>query len=340
MTRVAINGFGRIGRLALRAWLESGRTDIEVVAINDLMPAEQMAHLFAFDSSHGRFEGPVTVSDGCLNIDGKRVAICQQSEPEKLPWGAMDVELVLECTGRFTERAAAERHLVAGADRVLVSAPAKGADHTVVFGVNHDTISADSTVVSNASCTTNCVSPVAAALHNAFGIERGSVTTVHAYTGDQSLVDAPHKDMRRARAAGVAIVPTATGAARAVGDVLPALKGKLDGQALRVPTLNVSLVELTVSVEKDATVDAINQVLADAADGQVMAVSDQPLVSLDFNHRSESSIVDVDLTRVVDKRLVSVSAWYDNEWGFANRLLDTAVHWSAVAAKAEAEAVA
>ncbi|MEM9603615.1 MAG: type I glyceraldehyde-3-phosphate dehydrogenase [Pseudomonadota bacterium] len=338
MTRVAINGFGRIGRLTLRAWIESGRDDLDVVAVNDLMPVDTMAHLFAYDSSHGRFDGEVVAGSDSLTVAGRRIAVYQQPAPEKLPWGDLGVDTVLECTGRFATREAAARHLDAGAERVLVSAPAKGAEKTVVFGVNHNAMSADDRVVSNASCTTNCVSPVAAALHGALGIERGSVTTVHAYTGDQSLVDAPHKDLRRARAAGVAIVPTATGAARAVGDVLPALAGKLDGQALRVPTLNVSLVELTVSVGTDTTVEEVNAVLERAADGHVMGISKAPLVSLDFNHRSESSIVDTALTRVVDKRLVSVSAWYDNEWGFANRLLDTSVHWSLVSADAEAVA--
>ncbi len=334
MTRVAINGFGRIGRLALRAWIESGRSDMEVVAINDLMPAEQMAHLFSYDSSHGRFIGSVELDDGALVVNGHRVAICHQPKPALLPWADLDVDTVFECTGRFTARDDAALHLEAGASRVLVSAPGKDSDHTVVFGVNHKTISADSTVVSNASCTTNCVSPVAAALHSAFGIERGSVTTVHAYTGDQSLVDAPHKDPRRARAAAMSIIPTATGAARAVGSVLPELAGKLDGQALRVPTPNVSMIELTVSVAKDASVESVNAALAEASDDIVMSVCNEPLVSTDFNHSSQSSIVDAACTRVVDKRLVSVSAWYDNEWGFANRLLDTAVYWHNVAATA------
>ncbi|MEM6988155.1 MAG: type I glyceraldehyde-3-phosphate dehydrogenase, partial [Pseudomonadota bacterium] len=317
MTRIAINGFGRIGRLTLRAWIESGRDDFEIVAINDLMPIDTMMHLFAYDSSHGRFDGEVYASAGALVVAGRRIVVCQDPEPENLPWDELGVDLVLECTGRFATREAAARHLNGGASRVLVSAPAKGAEKTIVYGVNHRAIDADDTVISNASCTTNCVSPVAAALHNALGIERGSVTTVHAYTGDQSLVDAPHKDLRRARAAGVAIVPTATGAARAVGSVLPELAGKLDGQALRVPTLNVSLVELNVAVSRSTTVEEVNEILENAADGQVMGISKAPLVSLDFNHRSESSIVDVDLTRVVDGQLVSVSAWYDNEWGFA-----------------------
>lgn len=338
MTRIAINGFGRIGRLALRAWIESGRQDIEIVVINDLMPVETMAHLFGFDSSHGRFDGEVQASAGGLIVGDRQIQVCQEPNPEKLPWGELGIDLVLECTGRFTARDDAARHLRAGAERVLVSAPAKGADKTIVFGVNHSALDAHDRVVSNASCTTNCVAPVVATLHEEIGIERGSVTTVHAYTGDQSLVDAPHRDLRRARAAGVAIVPTATGAARAVGDVLPALAGKLDGQALRVPTLNVSLVELNVSMARSTSIEEINSVLERAADDRTMAISKAPLVSLDFNHRSESSIVDVALTRVVDGLLVSVSAWYDNEWGFANRLLDTSAHWADVVARVEAVA--
>jgi glyceraldehyde 3-phosphate dehydrogenase len=326
--RVAINGFGRIGRLVLRAAAEAGRKDIEFVAINDLGTAEDNGHLLKYDSTHGRFPGTVGASADSLTVNGKAIRVLAERDPAKLPWGELGIDVVLECTGRFNKRDAASAHLTAGARRVLVSAPCSGADLTVVYAVNHDQLAASHTVVSNASCTTNCLAPVAHVLHESFGIERGYMTTIHAYTGDQRLVDTLHGDMRRARAAAHSMIPTSTGAARAVGLVLPALAGKLDGTAIRVPTLNVSMIDLTFTTARPATVEAINAAIGKAAAGAlkgVLATNDEALVSIDFNHHSASSIFDLTQTQVVDGSLCRVLAWYDNEWGFSCRMSDTAV---------------
>ena len=326
-TRVAINGFGRIGRLVLRSYLESGRDDLEFVAINDLASAEMNAHLLAFDTVHGRYNGPIDVVDGHMRAGGHNMRVCSETEPEKLPWGELGVDIVMECTGRFTSRDAAARHLAGGAKRVLVSAPCKEADITVVYGVNHDKLSGAHQVVSNASCTTNCLAPVAKAINDAIGIERGYMTTIHSYTGDQRTVDTFHKDFYRARAGAMNLIPTTTGAARAVGLVLPELAGKLDGAAIRVPTPNVSLVDLTFTAPRQTSVEEINNVIQQAAAGPmagVLAVNDKPLVSTDFNHTSESSTFDLKSTQVVDGNFCRVVSWYDNEWGFSNRMSDTA----------------
>jgi len=326
--KVAINGFGRIGRLVLRAVIESGRDDIEVVAINDLGPVETNAHLLRYDSVHGPFPGKVETKDGQMNAGRGWMRVTAERDPAKLPWKELGVEIALECTGIFTNKEAASKHLEAGAKRVLISAPATGADLTVVYGVNHDKLDRSHTVVSNASCTTNCLAPVAAVLHDAIGIERGFMTTIHSYTGDQPVLDTLHKDLYRARAAGLSMIPTTTGAAKAVGLVLPELKGKLDGTAIRVPTPNVSLVDFKFSAAKETTVEEVNQAIINAANQRlkgILAINDQPLVSSDFNHNPASSTFDLKQTQVIEGRFVRVLSWYDNEWGFSNRMVDTAV---------------
>ncbi len=327
-TRVAINGFGRIGRLTLRAFLESGRKDLEFVAINDLGSAEANALLLEYDSVHGRFPGKVDVADGHLKVDGQDLTVLSQASPANLPWREMDVDIVMECTGRFTKRETAAEHLDAGAKRVLVSAPCSGADLTVVYGVNDDKLTQKDHVVSNASCTTNCLAPVAEVLHKTVGIERGYMTTIHAYTGDQRTVDTLHKDPRRARASGINLIPTSTGAAKAVGLVLPELKGKLDGASIRVPVPNVSLIDLTFQSSRPTTIEEINEAMVKAAEGPlkgVLGVNDKPLVSSDFNHDPLSSVFDLTETQVIDGTFCRVVSWYDNEWGFSNRMCDTAV---------------
>ena len=327
--RVAINGFGRIGRLALRAALESGRDDVEFVAINDLGSPEMNAHLLQYDSVHGRFPGEISVSKGGISVNGGApIQSFAERNPAALPWGELKIDVVMECIGIFTSKAKAGAHLEAGAMKVLISAPSGDADLTVVYGVNHDKIAKTHDVISNASCTTNCLAPVAAILHEAFGIKSGYMTTIHAYTGDQKLHDNLHDDMRRARAGALSMIPTSTGAARAVGLVLPELKGKLDGTAIRVPTANVSVIDFKFIPEKAATVEAINALMKTAANGNlkgILGVNEAPLVSVDFNHSSFSSVFDATQTQVVDGGLVRVMSWYDNEWGFSNRMSDTAV---------------
>jgi glyceraldehyde 3-phosphate dehydrogenase len=326
--KVAINGFGRIGRNVLRAIAESGRTDIEVVAINDLASAQANARLLARDSVHGAFPGSVSVDGDAIVVNGKRIAVTAERDPAKLPHAAMGVDIALECTGFFTDAAKAGAHITAGAKKVLISAPGKNVDLTVVYGVNHGKIAAEHNIVSNASCTTNCLAPVAMILDREFGIVKGLMTTVHAYTNDQKILDQIHDDPRRARAAALSMIPTTTGAARAVGEVLPQLKGKLDGSAIRVPTPNVSVVDLTFESAKSTTKDEINAALAAAAAGELKGVLDfavEPLVSIDFNHSPASSTVDSLETAVIGGNLVRVLTWYDNEWGFSNRMADTAV---------------
>ncbi|MEZ0278498.1 MAG: type I glyceraldehyde-3-phosphate dehydrogenase [Methylibium sp.] len=326
--RVAINGFGRIGRLTFRAFLESDRKDLDFVAINDLGSADMNAHLLEYDSVHGRFPGKIKVEGNRLKADGQDVAVLAEATPEKLPWRDLGVDIVMECTGRFTDRDGAAKHLVAGAKRVLVSAPCTNADLTVVYGVNHDKLTQEHHVVSNASCTTNCLVPVAQVLNDAIGIKHGYMTTIHAYTGDQRTVDTLHKDPYRARASAVNLIPTSTGAAKAVGLVLPELKGKLDGASIRVPVPNVSLVDLTFQSARPTTAEEINKAVAAAANGPlngILGVNDKPLVSSDFNHDPRSSIFDLKGTTVVDGTFCRVVAWYDNEWGFSNRMSDTAV---------------
>jgi glyceraldehyde 3-phosphate dehydrogenase len=325
--KIAINGFGRIGRLVLRALHESGRKDVQVVGINDLGPVKTNAHLLRHDSVHGTLNADVTTGDDWMDLGTGRIKVTAERDPTKLPWGALGVDVVAECTGIFTARDKAAMHLAAGAKRVLVSAPADNADLTVVYGVNHDQLKAEHKVVSNASCTTNCLAPVAFVLHQAFGIERGYMTTIHAYTGDQATVDTLHKDLRRARAAALSMIPTSTGAAKAVGLVLPDLKGKLDGTAIRVPTANVSLIDFKFVPKKAASVEAVNAAIAEAAAGRlkgVLATNSEELVSSDFNHNPASSTFDLTQTQVIDGGLVRVLSWYDNEWGFSNRMLDTA----------------
>jgi len=326
--RVAINGFGRIGRLVARAILERPDCGLELVAINDLADAKSNAMLFKRDSVHGPYHGEVVADGNDLIIDGKRIHVTAERDPANLPHGANNVDIALECTGFFTDRGAAQKHLDAGAKRVLISAPGKGVDLTVVYGVNHDKLTVDHTIVSNASCTTNCLAPVAKVLNDAIGIERGLMTTIHAYTNDQKILDQIHPDMRRARAAGMSIIPTTTGAARAVGEVLPELKGKLDGSAVRVPTPNVSLIDLTFTPSRDTTRDEVNAILKKASETEplkgILAFTDDPLVSIDLNHNAASSTVDSLETVVLDGKLVRVVSWYDNEWGFSNRMVDTA----------------
>jgi glyceraldehyde 3-phosphate dehydrogenase len=326
-TRVAINGFGRIGRLVARAILEKRDSGLELVAINDLADASHNALLFKRDSVHGAYPGDVTHDGNDLIIDGKRIKVTAERDPSKLPHGDNGIDIALECTGFFTDRDSAQKHIDAGAKRVLISAPAKGVDLTVVYGVNHDKLEASHTIVSNASCTTNCLAPVAKVMNETIGIERGLMTTIHAYTNDQKILDQIHKDMRRARAAGMSMIPTTTGAARAVGEVLPELKGKLDGSAVRVPTPNVSLVDLTFTPKRDTSVEEVNGALKAASEGAlkgILAYTDEPLVSIDFNHDPASSTVDSLETAVLEGKLVRVVSWYDNEWGFSNRMVDTA----------------
>lgn len=325
--KVAINGFGRIGRNVLRAIIESGRTDIEVVAINDLGPVETNAHLLRYDSVHGRFPATVTTSETTIDVGRGPIEVTAIRNPAELPWGHIDI--VMECTGIFTDREKAAIHLENGASRVLVSAPSKGADKTIVYGVNHMTLTADDVIVSNASCTTNCLSPVAKVLHDTVGITRGFMTTVHSYTGDQPTLDTMHKDLYRARAAAMSMIPTSTGAAKAVGLVLPELNGKLDGVAIRVPTPNVSVVDLTFEASRPTTADEINDAMRAAATNGplkgILGVTDEPLVSMDFNHDPRSSIFAADQTKILDGNMVRILSWYDNEWGFSNRMSDTAV---------------
>jgi glyceraldehyde 3-phosphate dehydrogenase len=326
--KVAINGFGRIGRLVLRAILEQGRTDIEVVAINDLADAKSNAMLFKRDSVHGRYPGTVEADGNDIVIDGKRIRVTAERDPGKLPHKELGVDIALECTGFFTDADKAGAHLTAGAKRVLISAPGKGVDLTVVYGVNHEKLNGDHRIVSNASCTTNCLAPVAKVMNDLVGIERGLMTTIHAYTNDQKILDQIHGDMRRARAAGMSMIPTTTGAARAVGEVLPELKGKLDGSAVRVPTPNVSLVDLTFVPGRETTKDEVNAALKAASQGALKGIldySEEPLVSIDLNHVPFSSTVDSLETAVLEGKLVRVVSWYDNEWGFSNRMADTAV---------------
>ncbi|MPZ56713.1 MAG: type I glyceraldehyde-3-phosphate dehydrogenase [Rhizobiales bacterium] len=326
--RVAINGFGRIGRNVLRAIVESGRDDIEVVAINDLAPVETNAHLLRYDSVHGRFPGKVTVTDSSIDCGTGPIKVTAIKDPTQLPWKELGVDVALECTGIFTSKEKASMHLQAGAKRVLVSAPADGADLTVVYGVNHDKLGKEHLVVSNASCTTNCLAPVAKVLNDAVGIEKGFMTTIHAYTNDQPSLDQVHKDLYRARAAALNMIPTSTGAAKAVGLVLPELNGKLDGVAIRVPTPNVSVVDFKFVAKKATTKDEINAAIKRAAEQQlkgVLGYTDQPNVSMDFNHDPHSSVFHMDQTKVMDGTFVRVMSWYDNEWGFSNRMIDTAV---------------
>jgi glyceraldehyde 3-phosphate dehydrogenase len=324
--KVAINGFGRIGRNVLRAIIESGRTDIEVIAINDLGPVETNAHLLRFDSVHGRFPGTVTTGDDWIDAGRGRIRVTALRNPADLPWG--DVDVVMECTGIFTSKEKCQAHLENGAKRVLISAPGDNADKTIVYGVNHDTLTRDDLIVSNASCTTNCLSPVAYVLHNLIGIEKGMMTTIHSYTGDQPTLDTMHKDLYRGRAAALSMIPTSTGAAKAVGLVLPELKGKLDGFAIRVPTPNVSVVDLKFIAKRATSVEEINGAIKDAANGALKGILGYTAfknVSVDFNHDPHSSVFHMDQTKVMDGTFCSVLSWYDNEWGFSNRMADTAV---------------
>ncbi len=324
--KVAINGFGRIGRNILRSIVENQRTDIEVVAINDLGPVKTNAHLFKYDSVHGKFSGDVKTTDTSIDVGLGTIAVTALRNPAELPWA--DVDVVMECTGIFTDREKAEIHLQNGAKRVLVSAPSNGSDKTIAYGVNHGALSGSDVIVSNASCTTNCLSPVAKALNDAIGIKRGFMTTIHSYTGDQPTLDTMHKDLYRARGAALNMIPTTTGAARAVGLVLPELDGKLDGVAIRVPTPNVSCVDLTFEAARGTTIKEINAAIHAAAAGPmkgVLGVTDEKLVSMDFNHDSHSSIFATDQTKVMDGTLCRILTWYDNEWGFSTRMADTAV---------------
>jgi glyceraldehyde 3-phosphate dehydrogenase len=328
MTKVAINGFGRIGRLVARAILERPDCGLELVSVNDLADAKSNAWLFKHDSVHGKFPGEVTTDGNDIMVDGKRIHVTAEKDPAKLPHKANGVEIALECTGFFADRDGGQKHLDAGAKRVLISAPAKGADLTVVYGVNDDKLTADHRIVSNASCTTNCLAPVAKVLNDTLGIERGLMTTIHAYTNDQKILDQIHKDLRRARAAAMSMIPTTTGAARAVGEVLPELKGKLDGSSVRVPVPDVSLVDLTFTPSRDTSADEVNQILKQASETErlkgILDYTDEPVVSVDLMHTSASSTVDSLETAVIEGKLVRVVSWYDNEWGFSNRMVDTA----------------
>ena len=328
--KVAINGYGRIGRNILRALYESGRTDqVQIVAINDLGDAKTNAHLTKYDTAHGKFPGEVSVDGDFLVVNGDRIRVCAERDPSKLPWGELGVDVVHECTGIFTSKEKASAHLKAGAKKVIISAPGgKDVDATVVYGVNHGVLKASHTVISNASCTTNCLAPLVKPLHDAIGVVNGLMTTIHAYTNDQVLTDVYHSDLRRARSATMSMIPTKTGAAAAVGLVLPELNGKLDGFAMRVPTINVSVVDLTFVAARATSTDEVDQVLREAAAGPlkgVLAINDEPLVSIDFNHNPHSSIYESSLTKVSEGTLVKVCSWYDNEWGFSNRMLDTTV---------------
>jgi glyceraldehyde 3-phosphate dehydrogenase len=334
MTKVAINGFGRIGRLVARAILERPECGLELVSVNDLADAKANAWLFKHDSVHGKFPGEVSVDGSDIVVDGRRIHVTAEKDPARLPYRANGVEIALECTGFFTDRAGGEKHIEAGAKRVLISAPAKGVDLTVVYGVNDDKLRPEHTIVSNASCTTNCLAPVAKVLNDALGIERGLMTTVHAYTNDQKILDQIHPDLRRARAAAMNIIPTTTGAARAVGEVLPELKGKLDGSAIRVPVPDGSLVDLTFTPSRDTSRDEVNAMLKSAAESErlkgILVYSDEPLVSVDIVHTPQSSTVDSLETAVIEGKLVRVVSWYDNEWGFSNRMVDTAATMAAL----------
>jgi glyceraldehyde 3-phosphate dehydrogenase len=326
--KVAINGFGRIGRNILRAIVESGRTDIQVVTVNDLGPVETNAHLLRFDSVHGRFPHEVTVSGDTINVGGGAIKVTAIRDPAQLPHKELGVDIALECTGIFTARDKAAAHLTAGAKRVIVSAPAEGADLTVVYGVNHAKLTRDHLVISNASCTTNCLAPVAKVLNDAIGIDHGFMTTIHSYTGDQPTLDTLHKDLYRGRAAALSMIPTTTGAAKAVGLVLPELKGKLDGSAIRVPTPNVSVVDLKFVAKRATSKEEINDAIKAAANGAlkgILGYTDKPNVSIDFNHDSHSSVFHLDQTKVIEGTFVRILSWYDNEWGFSNRMADTAV---------------
>ncbi|WP_374333644.1 type I glyceraldehyde-3-phosphate dehydrogenase [Aestuariivirga sp.] len=328
--RVAINGFGRIGRNIVRAIYESGRKDIDVVAVNDLGPVETNAHLLQFDSVHGRFPHDVVVKGDSISIGSDTFKVTAIKDPSQLPWKDLGVDIALECTGIFTARDKAAAHLTAGAKRVIVSAPSDGADFTVVYGVNHDKLSKDHMVISNASCTTNCLAPVAKVLNDSLGIEKGMMTTIHSYTGDQPTLDTMHKDLYRARAAALSMIPTSTGAAKAVGLVLPELKGKLDGFAMRVPTPNVSVVDLKFIAKRATTKEEVNELIKKAAAGPlkgILGTTDKPNVSIDFNHDPHSSIFHLDQTKVMDGNFVSILSWYDNEWGFSNRMGDTAAYF-------------
>ncbi len=330
MVKLGINGFGRIGRCVFRAGLD--RDDVEFVAINDLTDAKTLAHLLKYDSIHGRFNKDVKAEGNSLIVDGKEISVVSERDPANLPWGDMGIDVVVESTGRFRDRANASKHLSAGAKKVIISAPAKDPDWTVVLGVNDkDYDPQEHNIISNASCTTNCLAPVAKVLLDNFGISKGLMTTIHAYTSDQCLLDLPHSDLRRARAAAVSMIPTTTGAAAAVSLVLPELKGKLDGMAIRVPTSNVSLVDLVVETEKDATVDEVNNALMKAADNELngfLAYTDEPLVSIDFNGNPSSSTVDLSSTAIMGGNLIKVLSWYDNEWGYSNRMVDLAAYIS------------
>ncbi len=331
--RVAISGFGRIGRLVLRALFENNQGDIEVIAVNDLAPPETNAHLLKYDSVHGRFPGTVEATSESISVNGSTIKSLAIPDPAKLPWGDLGIHVVLECSGIFTKRGDAAKHLVAGAGKVLISAPATDEDITVVYGVNHDRLTADHKIVSNASCTTNCLAPVAYVLHNAIGIDRGFMTTIHSYTGDQRSVDTMHKDLHRASAAALSMIPTSTGAARAVGKVLPDLNGRLDGVAMRVPTPNVSVIDLKFDASRATSVEEVNDAIKSAVSGQLRGILDCydiPLVSSDFNHDPHSSIFALRETKVIDERLVRVLSWYDNEWGFSCRMGDTAIAMSKV----------
>jgi glyceraldehyde 3-phosphate dehydrogenase len=331
--RVAINGFGRIGRNILRAIHESGRQDIEVVAINDLGPIETNAHLLRFDSVHGRFPHEVRVQGDMINVGSEKFKVTAVKDPSQLPWQELGVDIAMECTGIFTSKDKASAHLSAGAKRVIVSAPADGADKTIVYGVNHKSLTKDDMVISNASCTTNCLVPVVKVLHDAIGLEKGMMTTIHSYTGDQPTLDTMHKDLYRARAAALSMIPTSTGAAKAVGLVMPELKGKLDGISIRVPTPNVSVVDLKFIAKRATTKEEINAAIIAAANGPlkgILGFTDQPNVSSDFNHDPHSSIFHLDQTKVMDGNFVSILSWYDNEWGFSNRMSDTAVHFASL----------
>ena len=326
--RVAINGYGRIGRNILRAHYESKKhPEIQIVAINDLGDVNTNAHLTRYDTTHGKFAGEVSVSGNELVVNGDKIRVVAERDPKKLPWKELNIDVVFECTGFFTSKEKASAHLEAGAKKVLISAPATGVDATIVYGVNHDTLKSSHTVISNASCTTNCLAPLAKALHESVGIEHGLMNTVHSYTNDQALIDVYHTDLRRARAAGHSMIPTKTGAAVAVGEVLPELNGKLDGFSIRVPTINVSVVDFTFTAKRETSIDEINKIMKEAANGPmkgILEINDAPLVSVDFNHNPASSIFDVSYTKVMGN-FVKVLSWYDNEWGFSNRMLDTAV---------------
>jgi glyceraldehyde 3-phosphate dehydrogenase len=329
--RVAINGFGRIGRNIVRAIYESGRKDIDIVAVNDLGPVETNAHLLQFDSVHGRFPREVSVKGDSISIGSDQFKVTAIKDPSQLPWKDLGVDIAMECTGIFTARDKAAAHLAAGAKRVIVSAPSDGADFTVVYGVNHDKLTKDHMVISNASCTTNCLAPVAKVLNDGIGIEKGMMTTIHSYTGDQPTLDTMHKDLYRARAAALSMIPTSTGAAKAVGLVLPELKGKLDGFAMRVPTPNVSVVDLKFIAKRKTTKEEVNEmILKAAASGPlngILGTTAKPNVSIDFNHDPHSSVFHLDQTKVMDDTFVQILSWYDNEWGFSNRMGDTAVHF-------------